>query len=299
MPDDRPLIGDFVGMTGNLPPVTRRGFMSASAAAAAGYSLAAGPVSAQVVTTDTNGLTAGMVNVPVAGGMMPAYRAKPAGVANPPVIIVAMEVFGLHEYIRDVCRRWAKLGALAVAPDYYYRSGDLTKITDMQQIFPIVNAKADTEMFADLDATVAWAKSDGGNTARLGVTGFCRGGRTTWMYTAHNKNVKAGVAFYGTLEGQNTAAMPKHPIDIVNDLKAPVLGLYGAADTGIPLASVDKFTKAADAAKKTIEFRVYPDAPHGFHADFRPTYRPAAASDAWQMAAAWFRKHGVLSGRSA
>jgi carboxymethylenebutenolidase len=294
------MIADFVGIADKPADVSRRGFMTASAAAAAGYTLLAGPVSAQAVMTDTNGLTAGMVQVRTKDGqMMPAYRAKPSNVQNPPVVLVAMEIFGVHEYIKDVCRRWAKQGALAIAPDYYFRAGDLTKITDNQQLFPIVNAKRDDELMADLDATVAWAKSDGGDTGKLGVTGFCRGGRTAWMYAAHNRAVDAGVAFYGTLEGQSSAAMPKHPIDVAKDVKAPVLGLYGGADTGIPLASVDKMKKALDEAKKKYEFKIYPEVPHAFHADYRPTYRKEAAEDAWRMAVSWFRQHGVLPRRSA
>lgn len=295
MPDDRPMIADFIGIADRVPQPSRRGFMTASAALAAGYTLAAGPVRAQVVTTDTNGLTAGMVKVKVKDGEMPAYRAKPANVKNPPVIIVAMEVFGVHEYIRDVCRRWAKLGALALAPDYYYRMGDLTQVTDMQQLFPKVNSKSDAELFSDLDATVAWAKADDGNTGKLGITGFCRGGRTTWMYAAQNKNLDAAVVFYGPPEGPTSAAMPKQPIDVVKDVKCPVLALYGAADTGIPVASVTKMEQAMDAAKKTTEFRVYPDAPHGFHADYRQTYRKDVAEDAWKLAVNWFKKNKVLA----
>jgi carboxymethylenebutenolidase len=295
MPDDQPMIADFIGIADKAPRPSRRGFMTATAAAAAGYTMAAGPVRAQAMTTDTNGLTVGMVKVKVKDGEMPAYRAKPANVKNPPVIIVAMEVFGLHEYIRDVCRRWAKLGALAIAPDYYYRTGDLTQISDMQQIFPKVNAKKDSELFSDLDATVAWAKADGGNTGRLGIMGFCRGGRTTWMYSAYNKNLDAAVVFYGPPEGQPSEAMPKNPIDMVKDVKCPVLAFYGAADTGIPLASVTKMEQAMDAAKKKTEFRVYPDAPHGFHADYRQTYRKEVAEDSWKLATNWFKKYKVLA----
>jgi carboxymethylenebutenolidase len=289
------MIADFIGIADKAPQASRRGFMTASAALAAGYTLAAGPVRAQVITTDTNGLTAGMVNVKVKDGMMPAYRAKPANVKNPPVIIVAMEIFGLHEYIKDVCRRWAKLGALAVAPDYYYRIGDLTKVTDMKELFPKVNSKADSELISDLDSTVAWAKADGGNTGKLGITGYCRGGRTTWMYSAHNKNLDAAVAFYGPPEGPTSPQMPKQPIDIVKDVKCPVLGLYGGADAGISVASITKMEQALDAAKKTTEFRVYPDAPHGFHADYRATYRKDVAEDAWKLAVNWFKKYKVLS----
>ncbi len=295
MPDDRPMIADFIGIADKPPQASRRGFMTATAAAAAGYTLLAGPVRAQAITTDTNGLTAGMVKVKVKDGEMPAYRAKPANAKNPPVIIVAMEIFGLHEYIKDVCRRWAKLGALAVAPDYYYRMGDLTQISDIQQLFPKVNAKPDAELYSDLDATVAWAKSDGGNTGKLGITGYCRGGRTTWMYAAHNKNLDAAVAFYGPPENPKNNAMTSQPLDVAKDIKCPVLGLYGAADTGIPVASVTKFEQALDAAHKKVEFRVYPDAPHGFHADYRQTYRKDVAEDAWKQAVAWFKKYKVLA----
>src|ERR1700761_4895054 len=190
---------DVVGLT-TVAPLSRRGFMTASAAVTAGYTLAAGPVRADVVKTGTDGLDAGDVRIKVADGEMPGYFARPKGVSSPPVVLVAMEIFGLHEYIKDVTRRLAKLGAFAVAPDYYFREGvDLTKITDIPQLLPIVNAKPDAELFSDLDSTVAWAKAQGGDTARLGIIGFCRGGRTVWVYSAHNPALKAGVAFYGTV----------------------------------------------------------------------------------------------------
>src|SRR5712692_8805934 len=214
-------------------PLSRRGFMTASAASAAGFTLAAGPVRADAIKTDTAGLDAGEAKVAVPGGDMPVYFARPAGVANPPVILVAMEIFGLHEYIRDVTRRLGKLGALAVAPDYYFRKGDLTKVTEMPALFPIVNAKTDAELFADLDATVAWAKSQGGNTDRLGIMGFCRGGRTVWRYSTHNPSLKAGVAFYGSLADPPSETMPVNAIASAAQVKEPVLGLYGAEDQGI------------------------------------------------------------------
>jgi carboxymethylenebutenolidase len=269
--------------------------MTASAATAAGYTLLAGPVRADVIKTDTTGLKAGEAKIKVSDGEMPAYFARPANVANPPVILVSMEIFGLHEYIRDVTRRLAKLGAFAVAPDYYFRKGDLTKITEIKDLFPIVNTKADTELFSDLDATVAWAKSEGGDTNRLGIMGFCRGGRTVWLYSTHNPNLKAGVAFYGTLADQHSDAMPKNALDLAADVKEPVLGLYGAADTGISVDQVEKMKAALQAAGKTAEFKIYPDAPHGFHADYRPSYRKEAAEDAWQQLQAWFKKYGVLT----
>jgi carboxymethylenebutenolidase len=292
MPD---LTSDIIGLT-KAPDVSRRGFMTASAAVAAGYTLAAGPVRAEAIKTDTSGLKAGDATVKVAGGDMPVYFARPENATNPPVILVAMEIFGLHEWVKDITRRVAKLGALAVAPDYYFRAGqDLTKITEIPKLMPIVNAKPDAELFADLDATAAWAKQQGGDTARLGIMGFCRGGRTVWEYSAHNPGLKAGVAFYGTLnDPPNIPGWPKSPMQLVPEMKAPVLGLYGAEDQGIPVAQVEQMKAALAAAGKTAEFHIYPGAPHGFEADYRPSYRKDAAEDAWKQMQAWFRKHGVL-----
>src|SRR5690349_15253324 len=285
---------DVIGLT-RTAPFSRRGFMTASAAVAAGYTLAAGPVRADVIKTDTTGLTAGDAKIKVADGEMPGYFAKPAGATNPPVVLVAMEIFGLHEYIKDVTRRLAKLGAFAVAPDYYFRKGDLTKVTDVPQLQPLVNAKPDAELFSDLDATVAWAKSQGGDTSRLGIVGFCRGGRTVWEYAAHSPNLKAGVAFYGSLVDPQNPGWPKSPTDLAGDMKAPVLGLYGEADQGIPVAQVDAMKSKLQAAGKTAEFKIYPGAPHGFHADYRPSYRKEAAEDAWNQMQAWLKKYKVLS----
>jgi carboxymethylenebutenolidase len=292
MPD---LTSDIIGLT-KAPDVSRRGFMTASAAVAAGYTLAAGPVRAEAIKTDTSGLKAGDATVKVAGGDMPVYFARPENATNPPVILVAMEIFGLHEWVKDITRRVAKLGALAVAPDYYFRAGqDLTKITEIPKLMPIVNAKPDAELFADLDATAAWAKQQGGDTARLGIMGFCRGGRTVWEYSAHNPGLKAGVAFYGTLnDPPNIPGWPKSPMQLVPEMKTPVLGLYGAEDQGIPVAQVEQMKAALAAAGKTAEFHIYPGAPHGFEADYRPSYRKDAAEDAWKQMQAWFRKHGVL-----
>jgi carboxymethylenebutenolidase len=285
---------DINGLT-KATPLSRRGFMTASAASAAGFTLAAGPVRADAIKTDTAGLTAGDAKVAVAGGDMPVYFAHPAGVANPPVILVAMEIFGLHEYIKDVTRRLAKLGAFAVAPDYYFRKGvDLTKISDIPALLPIVNTKADTELFSDLDATVAWAKSQGGDTNRLGIMGFCRGGRTVWRYSTHG-NLKAGVAFYGSIKDAPSEAMPVNVLAAAKDVKEPVLGLYGAEDQGIPVDQVKELESALKAAGKTTEFKIYPGAPHGFHADYRASYRKEAADDAWAEMTAWFKKYGVLS----
>jgi len=291
------LPSDVVGLT-KTAPLSRRGFMTASAASAAGYTLAAGPVRAQVITTDTSGLTSGDAKVKVADGEMPVYFARPSNAQNAPVILVAMEVFGLHEYIKDVTRRLAKLGAFAVAPDYYFRKGvDLTGITTTAELMPIVNAKPDTELIADLDATAAWAKSQGGDAGRLGIVGFCRGGRAVWVYAASNANLKAGVAFYGSLvdpAGQK-AVWPKSATELAPDMKAPVLGLYGEADQGISVTQVEAMKAALQAAGKKAEFHIYPGAPHGFHADYRPSYRKDAADDAWNRAAAWFKANGVLA----
>ena len=287
---------DVVGLT-RAAPVSRRGFMTASAATAAGYTLAAGPVRAQVVTTDTAGLTVGEAKAKVADGEMPVYFAKPANVQNPPVILVAMEIFGLHEYIKDVTRRLAKLGAFAVAPDYYFRKGeDLTKITEMPKLLPLVNSKPDAELISDLDATVAWAKSQGGDTGRLGIIGFCRGGRTVWEYSAASPSLKAGVAFYGPLVDPEPlkGIWPKSPTDLAADMKAPVLGLYGEADQGIPVAAVEAMKAKLQAAGKKAEFKIYPGAPHGFHADYRPSYRKEAAEDGWSQMTAWFKANKVL-----
>jgi carboxymethylenebutenolidase len=288
------LTSDIIGLT-RIAPLSRRGFMTASAAAAAGYTLAAGPVRADAIKTDTNGLSAGDAKVKVADGEMPVYFARPAGVDNPPVMLVAMEVFGLHEYIKDVTRRLAKLGAFAIAPDYYFRSGvDLTKITEIPQLMPLVNSKPDAELLSDLDSTVAWAKAAGGDSGRLGIIGFCRGGRTVWEYGAHSSALKAGVAFYGSLVDPANPVWPNSPMQLAPEMKAPVLGLYGEADQGIPVAQVEAMKAALAAANKPAEFKIYPGAPHGFHADYRPSYRKEAAEDGWSQMQAWFRKYKVL-----
>jgi carboxymethylenebutenolidase len=292
------LPSDIVGLSKVMPPLSRRGFMSTSAAAAAGYTLAAGPVRADVIQTGIEGLADGMANVAVAGGNMPVYFARPANVKNAPVILVCMEIFGLHEWVKDITRRVGHLGAFAIAPNYYFRAEtggvDLTKIADMKDIFPIVNTKTDTELFADLDATVAWAKAQGGDTSRLGIMGFCRGGRNVWHYSTHNPNLKAGVAFYGTLIDKSDAA-PKSSIELAPEMKEPVLGLYGLEDAGIKPEQVTQMEDALKAAGKTAEFHEYPGAPHGFVADYRPSYRKDAAEDGWKQMTAWFKKYGVLS----
>jgi carboxymethylenebutenolidase len=232
--------------------------------------------------------------VRVNGQDVPVYRAQPEGKSNLPVVLVISEIFGVHEYIGDVARRFAREGYLALAPDLYVRQGDPSAypvITDLMR--EVVAKVPDQQVMTDLDAVVAWAGAHGGDTRRLGITGFCWGGRITWLYSAHNPAVKAGVAWYGRLVGDKTANTPRHPVDIAGELKAPVLGLYGGKDAGIPLASVDKMKAAlADAGSKSA-FVVYPDSGHAFHADYRPSYVEADAKDGWKRCLAWFRQHGV------
>jgi carboxymethylenebutenolidase len=274
--------------------LSRRDCLTSAAAAALGYTLAAGPVRAAAVKTSTDGHSAGTAKVKVPGGEMPVYYAKPLDAAKPPVILVAMEVFGLHEHIKDVARRLGKLGAFAIAPDYYFRLGDLTQIAQPAQLMPLVNSKPDHELFADLDATVDWAKSQGGDTDRLGIIGFCRGGRTVWLYATNNPNLKAGVAFYGSLMDPPSAAMPENAFDLAAEVKAPVLGLYGAEDASITPDQVEAMKEKLKAAGKTTKFKIYPGAGHGFFADYRQSYRADAAQDAWQSMQAWFKKYKVL-----
>jgi len=280
-------------MADERSPFTRREFLVT--ALAVGFAAAVRPTAAEaVITTDAEGLTAGEVKVPAAGGDMPAYHAKPATGSAFPVVLVVEEVFGVHEHIKDVCRRFAKKGYLAVAPELFARQGDPTKITDVQRIITeIVGKTPDREVMADLDATVAWAGKNGGDVAKLGITGFCWGGRIVWLYAAHSAQLKAGVAWYGRLDGEKNDLQPKYPLDVVRELKAPVLGLYGGKDDGIPLDLVDKMRAALKADAPKSEIVVYPDAPHGFHADYRPSYREADAHDGWKRLLDWFAKHGV------
>jgi carboxymethylenebutenolidase len=272
---------------------TRRDFVVTTLAT--GFALSVLPVSAETITTDTAGIEAGEVKVPVKDGEMPAYRAMPAKGDSFPVILVVQEIFGVHEHIKDICRRLAKLGYLAVAPELYARQGDVSKMTNFQEIISTVVSKVpDAQVMSDLDATVAWAKKSGkGNTAKLGVTGFCWGGRIVWLYSAHNPELKAGVAWYGRLVGKPDDLHPKHPVDLAASLKAPVLGLYGGADQGIPVETVEQMRKALAEAKNPSEIVVYPDTPHGFYADYRPSYHKENAADAWKKMLEWFKKNGV------
>ena len=263
---------------------------------AVGFAAAVSPVRADtVITTGTEGLTAGEVKIPVGGGEIPAYRAMPAKDGRFPVVLVVQEIFGVHEHIRDVCRRFAKEGYLAVAPELYARQGDPSKYTDWKQLYSEIVLKVpDAQVMSDLDAAVAWAgKSGSGDVSRVGVTGFCWGGRIVWLYAAHSATLKAGVAWYGRLAGETTPLQPKYPLDVAAELKAPVLGLYGGRDQGIPLADVEKMRAALAAAKSPSEIVVFPDADHGFNADYRPSYRAEDAKEGWRRCLAWFRKHGA------
>lgn len=274
--------------------MTRRGFVSA-AVLATGYALAVSPAAAGAISTPAEGLSAGAVMIPTPGGHpMPAYAAMPAGKGPFPTILVVQEIFGVHEHIRDVCRRLAKLGYLAIAPELYFRQGDPAVLTDIPTILSTIVARVpDAQVLSDLDATASWAAANGGDADRLGVTGFCWGGRVVWLYAAHNPKLKAAVAWYGKLVGNPSPETPKHPVDVAAGLYAPVLGLYGGADQGIPPDTVEKMKAAVKPARVKVEMVVYPDAPHAFHADYRPSYREAPAKDGWARALAWFKANGV------
>jgi len=244
-----------------------------------------------MIVTDTQGLTAGEVKIPAKGGEMPAYRAMPAGRSGLATVLVVQEVFGVHEHIKDMCRRFAKAGFLAVAPELYARQGDPSKYTDIGKLMSELVAKVpDAQVLDDLDSTAAWAAKNGGAAAKLAVTGFCWGGRIVWMYAAHNPKLNAGVAWYGVVARAFTPG-DKSALEVVSQIKAPVLGLYGGADQGIPTDSVEKMRDALKAAGNNgCEFVVYPDTPHGFNADYRPSYRKEAAEDGWKRCLAWFRR---------
>ena len=274
--------------------LTRRQFITVTALSA-GFALAVHPIAAAVINTDAAGLIAGEVKIPVTDGSIPAYRAMPASGSNFPVILVIQEIFGVHAHIQDICRRLAKLGYLAIAPEMFARQGDVSKITDIQEIrSKVVSKVPDAQAMSDLDATVDWAqKSAKGNINKLGITGFCWGGRMVWLYSSHNPKVKAGVAWYGRLVGNSTALTPKHPIDIAATLKVPVLGLYGGKDESIPNDTVEKMREVLKSGSSGSEIVLYPDTPHAFNADYRPTYREKEAEDAWKRLQDWFKKHGV------
>ena len=276
--------------------LSRRGF--GRTALGAGFAAAVMPVVAQsTIKTDAAGLVVGEVDIPVGDFRMPAYRAAPAGKANPPVVLVVSEIFGVHEHIADIARRFAKLGYLAIAPELFARHGDPQSYGEIGKLIAEVVSKVpDAQAMSDLDACVAWARGQGADVGKVGITGFCWGGRIVWLYAAHNPQLQAGVAWYGRLVGNVTPLTPRHPVDVAAGLKAPVLGLYGGKDTGIPLDTVERMRTAlagGGAASRASRFEVYPDAPHAFHADYRPSYRKEAAQDGWTRCLAWFRDHGV------
>jgi len=264
-----------------------------------GFALAVQPTEAQTpITTDTTGLTAGDIQIPVSDGEIPAYRAMPEDGKNLPVVLVIQEIFGVHEHIKDVCRRFAKQGYMAIAPELYARQGDVSGLTDFNEIRAIVSKVPDAQVMSDLDAAVANAEKTGkADVQRLGITGFCWGGRITWLYASHNPRVKAGAAWYGRLmPAPNTPPsplQPTHPIDVAATLTVPVLGLYGGKDEGIPLETVEQMRAKLAEGKSGSEIVVYPDAPHAFHADYRPSYRKEDAEDGWKRLLAWFKQHSA------
>jgi carboxymethylenebutenolidase len=270
--------------------ITRRKFVT-TATLAAGFALAVQPVSAKTIQTDATGLVAGAVQIPVQDGLIPAYRSAPATGKNFPVVLVIQEIFGVHEHIQDITRRFARLGYLAIAPEMFARQGDVSKLSTIDQVRAIAAKVPDAQVLSDLDATVKWAvNSAQGNPNQLGITGFCWGGRITWLYAAHNPRVNAGVAWYGRLVGTATPLTPQHPVDVASKLKVPVLGLYGGKDTGIPLDSVENMREQLKLSQSKSEIVVYPDAPHAFFADYRPSYRETEAKDGWQRLQAWFKQ---------
>jgi carboxymethylenebutenolidase len=280
--------------TGN--GTTRR--TALKAALGVGYAASVLPIAAQtVVNTPSDGLTVGEVMVEVAGHPVPVYRAMPTGKTNLPIVLVLSEIFGVHDYIADTARRFARAGYLALAPELFDRQGDAQSYGEMAKLIAEVVSKVpDAQVAADLDGCIQWAGANGGNINKVAVTGFCWGGRQTWLYAAHQPRVKAAVAWYGRLVGQSNPLQPKHPVDIAGALHAPVLGLYGGADDGIPLSTVEQMKAAlakGNAASKASEFVVYPDAPHAFHADYRPTFRKGPAEDGWKRCLAWFAQHGA------
>lgn len=291
---------DIVNSITDAPVLDRREFFVTSIFAAGTFAAAVMPISAQTkITTDADGLVAGEVRIPVSDGQIPAYRAMPDKKGKKfPVVMVVHEIFGVHEWIQDVCRRFAKEGYMAVAPALYARQGDVKELKDPRELNrQIYSQIPDTQSMSDLDATVAWAAKNGGNTKKLSITGFCWGGRIVWLYAAHNPNVDAGAAWYGrlapTANSPVNAAQPTTPVDYAKDLKVPVIGFYGGLDTGIPLDSVQRMQDELKKGKSGSEIVVYPNAKHGFHADYRESYNKEASQDAWSKLLEWFRNHGA------
>lgn len=259
-----------------------------------GFAPAASPLASTTIHTPEDAIIAGETSIPTQGDNMPAYHARPQNAQGPlPIVIVVQEIFGVHEHIRDICRRLALEGYLAIAPELYFRQGDPNDYDDIPTLFSeLVSKVPDAQVLADLDHVASWAARNGGNAHQLMLTGFCWGGRIAWLYAAHNPQLKAAVAWYGKLLGDKTLNSPRHPVDIATDLNAPVLGLYGAQDTGISLESVETMRQALRAANANAEIIVYPDAGHAFNADYRPSYHQASAQDGWQRMLAWFAQYG-------
>lgn len=272
--------------------VSRRGFLLTSLAG--GFAVASEPLFAQAIKTDTQGITAGEVKVPVKDGQIPAYRAMPAKGGNFPVILVIQEIFGVHEYIQDICRRLAKQGYYAIAPAMFSREADVSNMSldaILKEVVPVV---PDAQVMTDIDSTVAFAKASGkANTARLGIVGYCWGGRTVWLYANHNPAVKAGVSYYGLLAGLKGPNKPADPVDVAANLKVPVLGLYAGEDSFVPDEVVDKMRNELGKGNSASEIVVFPAVNHGFHADYRPTYDRRAATYAWKLTLDWFKERGV------
>lgn len=273
--------------------LSRRTFVMTSLAS--GFAVASNPVLGAAITTDAQGLVAGEVSIPVADGKIPAYRAMPAKPGKHPVVLVVQEIFGVHEHIKDVCRRYAKLGYFAIAPELFARQGDVSKMTDIGQILSTVVAKVpDAQVNADLDATVAYARASGRAQAdRLGLVGFCWGGRAAWVYAKHNPKLKAAVAYYGLLDGMKSDIKPQDPIDFASELKVPVLGLYAGIDAFVKTETVDKMTAGLRNSGSGSEIVVFPNVDHGFNADYRPSYDKTAATYAAKLAHDWLDDHGV------
>jgi carboxymethylenebutenolidase len=284
---------DLKSLLPDVLPENRREFLVSKLAV--GFALAVRPVGAQTITTDTKGLTAGEVQIPMADGkIVPAYRARPSGSGRFPTVLVVQEIFGVHEHIKDLCRRLAKSGYMAVAAEMFARQGDVSKIENVQEIISTVVSKVpDSQVMSDLDSTAAWAAKNSGSADRLAITGFCWGGRIVWLYAAHNSKLLAGAAWYGRLEGETTAMTPKNPIDYAGVLKAPVIGFYGGKDTGISAESIQRMRGTLKVLDDESEINVYPEAQHGFNADYRPSYKKDDAQDAWKKMLAWFKKYGV------
>ncbi len=284
---------DLKSLLPDIPPENRRDFLVTKLAV--GFALAVHPIGAQTITTDTKGLIAGEVQIPMADGkIVPAYRARPNGSGRFPTVLVVQEIFGVHEHIKDLCRRLAKSGYMAVAAEMFARQGDVSKIENVQEIVNTVVSKVpDSQVMSDLDSTAAWAAKNGGSADRLAITGFCWGGRIVWLYAAHNPRLLAGAAWYGRLEGETNAMTPKNPVDYVGVLKAPVIGFYGGKDTGISLESIERMRGALKVLDDESEIHVYPEAQHGFNADYRPSYKKDDAQDAWKKMLEWFKKYGV------